>query len=120
NNPDRKGPLIDPRTNKPYIRNSVTTSRYTIWNFLPNQLYAQFSKVANLYFLFVAGLQMVPGWSPTGQYTTIIPLTVFMSIAMLHEGFDDLRRHKQDAVENNKTCQVLRIYKSNDTSGQLI
>ncbi|CAG8602212.1 5023_t:CDS:2, partial [Paraglomus occultum] len=118
--PDRKGPLIDPHTNKPYIKNSITTSRYTIWNFLPNQLYAQFSKVANLYFLFVAALQMVPGWSPTGQYTTIIPLTVFMSIAMLHEGFDDLRRHKQDAVENNKICSVLRTYKSNDASGQLI
>ncbi|CAG8497904.1 12942_t:CDS:2 [Ambispora leptoticha] len=111
--------LIDHTTENSFIDNSITTARYTFWNFLPKQLAAQFSKVANLYFLFVAGLQMVPGWSPTGQFTTIIPLSVFISIAMAHEGFDDIRRHRQDSVENNKDCSVLRIIKDNLT-GQYV
>jgi len=114
--PDSKNPLIDPRTKKLFITNFITTSRYNICTFLPKQLYAQFSKVANIYFLFVAILQTIPDYSPTGQFTTIIPLSVFITIAMAHEGFDDYRRHKHDNVENNKECHVLNIYKSNNNT----
>ncbi|CAG8526007.1 11302_t:CDS:2 [Dentiscutata heterogama] len=86
--PERTDPLIDFKTNSPFINNSITTS--------------------------------LPGWSPTGQFTTLIPLSVFLSIAMAHEGFDDYRRHKQDTIENNKECSVLNVYRSNDvTSSRL-
>ncbi|GBC10641.1 hypothetical protein RclHR1_00980018 [Rhizophagus clarus] len=118
--PERKEPLLDSRTNKPFINNSITTSRYTFYNFLPKQLYAQFSKIANLYFLFVAVIQTIPGWSPTGQFTTLIPLLSFMSISIAHEGFDDIRRHKHDKVENNKECLSLQVYRSNGVSSQRI
>ncbi|RUS32171.1 hypothetical protein BC938DRAFT_476104 [Jimgerdemannia flammicorona] len=114
--PSRATPLVDPATAKPYSTNSITTARYNVYNFLPKQLYAQFSKVANTYFLFVAVIQMVPGWSPTGQYTTIFPLALFMSIAMAHEAYDDLRRHRADRAENNKETYVLRVYRGGTTS----
>ncbi|CAG8472503.1 26679_t:CDS:2 [Dentiscutata erythropus] len=115
--PERTDPLIDSKTNSPFISNSITTSRYTFFNFLPKQLYAQFSKIANVYFLFVALIQT---GIPTGQFTTLIPLSVFLSIAMAHEGFDDYRRHKQDTIENNNECSVLNVYRSNDvTSSRL-
>ncbi|RIA85722.1 hypothetical protein C1645_361307 [Glomus cerebriforme] len=117
---ERKVPLIDSRTNKPFINNSITTSRYTFYNFLPKQIYAQFSRIANVYFLFVAVIQTIPGWSPTGQFTTLIPLASFMSVSIAHEGFDDIRRHKQDKVENNKESSVLHVYRSNDTTSQRI
>lgn len=41
-------PLIDERTGKEYISNTIRSSRYTVWSFLPKQLFAQFSKLANL------------------------------------------------------------------------
>lgn len=47
-NAERKVPLIDKRTGKEYIGNTIRSSRYTIWSFLPKQLFAQFSKLANL------------------------------------------------------------------------
>jgi phospholipid-translocating ATPase len=53
-------------------------------------------------------MQMIPGWSTTGNYTTIIPLSFFLSLSMAREGYDDWRRHRQDKVENNKDCYVLR------------
>ncbi|KAG2179181.1 hypothetical protein INT43_002031, partial [Umbelopsis isabellina] len=112
--PEQPLPHIDPAINRPFIPNSITTTRYTLIDFLPKQLYAQFSKVANLYFLFVAILQMVPGWSPTGQFTTILPLAIFTSIAMAREGYDDLRRKRADQIENNATAQVLRVHRSVD------
>lgn len=119
--PWKTSPLIQPETGKPFISNAVTTARYTIWDFLPKQLYAQFSKIANVYFLFVASLQMVPSWSPTGQYTTLVPLVVFLSIAIAHEGYDDYRRHRQDNVENNQTSNVFRGYRNatNSISSQV-
>lgn len=117
-NPSNQNPLIDPRTKKPFINNSITSSRYKIYDFLPKQIIYQFSKIANFYFLFVAVLQSIPEFSPTGRFTTIIPLSIFMSIAIAHEGFDDYRRHKQDQIENNKECSVLNVYKSNDSTTQ--
>ena len=45
---ERKGHLIDERTGKHYINNIIRSSRYTVWNFFPKQLIAQFSKLANL------------------------------------------------------------------------
>lgn len=40
--------FVDERTGKPYISNSICSTRYSLWNFLPRQLVAQFSKLANL------------------------------------------------------------------------
>jgi phospholipid-translocating ATPase len=40
--------LIDERTNHPYCSNLITSSIYTPYNFLPRQLIAQFSKLANM------------------------------------------------------------------------
>ena len=99
--------LIDERTNKPYCNNTITSSRYTIYSFLPKQLYAQFSKVANIYFFLIAILQMIPGWSTTGTYTTIIPLLVFMGISMVREAWDDFRRHRLDNEENARATNIL-------------
>ena len=41
--------LLDERTGREYVDNLITSSRYTVYSFLPRQLWAQFSKVANLY-----------------------------------------------------------------------
>ena len=42
-------PMIDERTGRAYVTNVIRSSRYTIWTFLPRQLFAQLSKLANLY-----------------------------------------------------------------------
>ncbi|CCK71876.1 aminophospholipid-translocating P4-type ATPase DNF3 KNAG_0I00850 [Huiozyma naganishii CBS 8797] len=103
----KSGLLIDERTNRPYINNAITSSRYTVYSFLPKQFFAQFSKLANTYFLVIAILQMIPGWSTTGTYTTIVPLLIFMAISMAREAYDDFRRHILDRAENRKLCKVL-------------
>lgn len=99
--------LIDERLEAPYCNNQITSSRYTIYSFFPRQLYAQFSRLANSYFFLVAILQMIPGWSTTGTYTTIIPLCVFMGISMAREAWDDFRRHRLDKQENEKLANIL-------------
>jgi phospholipid-translocating ATPase len=105
--PTRKKPLIDDRTQKPHISNTIRSSKYNAWNFLPRQLFAQFSKLANFYFLCVSILQMIPGLSTTGTYTTIVPLMFFVSLSMAKEGLEDFRRYKLDKEENNRYASAL-------------
>ncbi|ORY71498.1 uncharacterized protein BCR38DRAFT_331668 [Pseudomassariella vexata] len=104
----RSVPLTDERTgNKPYISNFIRSSRYSLWSFLPKQLYFQFSKLGNFYFLVVGILQLVPGLSTTGKYTTIVPLMVFVAISMAKEGYDDYRRYQLDKTENRSQVWVM-------------
>ncbi len=39
--------------------------RYTLLTFLPRNLFEQFTRVANMYFLCMLILQLIPGLSPT-------------------------------------------------------
>ncbi|KAI9791570.1 MAG: hypothetical protein M1833_001491 [Piccolia ochrophora] len=114
--PSRKKALIDNRIGRAFLGNTIRSSRYSLWNFFPRQLFAQFSKLANFYFLCVSILQMIPNLSTTGTYTTIVPLLIFVGISMAKEGYDDLRRYRLDQAENNKEASVLHAYKSNETS----
>lgn len=100
-------PLIDERTGRPYISNRIRTSRYTIWNFVPRQLIYQFSRLANMYFLIIAILQMIPGFSTTGRFTTIIPLLIFVALTIAKEGYDDWRRYTLDKAENASKVTIL-------------
>jgi len=93
-----------------FIKNKVRTARYTIYDFIPKQLVAQFSKLANVYFLFVSMLQLYPNLSPTGKYTTLLPLCGCIAFSMLREAYDDYHRHKQDNLENN--CQAQKFIRN--------
>lgn len=103
----RHTPLVDERTSQPYVSNFIRSSRYTLWDFVPRQLLFQFMKLANFYFLIISILQMIPGFSTTGKYTTILPLMAFVAISMGKEGYDDYRRYRLDRLENRSTAWVL-------------
>eukprot|EP00210_Caulerpa_lentillifera_P009184 g8756.t1 len=90
-----------------FANNYVRTSRYTIYNFLVINLFEQFSRVANLYFLLIAVLQLVPGLSPTHWFTTLAPLIFVLMINAVKEIYDDYYRHKSDDEVNNRLVQRL-------------
>ncbi|KAF4120671.1 phospholipid-translocating ATPase [Geosmithia morbida] len=109
--PSEVGPrgLLDERRghNKPFISNFIRSSRYTLWTFVPSQLVFQFSKLGNFYFLVVGIIQLVPGLSTVGRWTTIAPLGVFVALSMAKEGYDDWRRYQLDKSENRSPAWVL-------------
>lgn len=41
-----------------FLHNRVFTAKYTFFTFLPKFLYEEFSKYANLFFLFISGIQV--------------------------------------------------------------
>jgi len=52
----------------------------------------QFSKYANLFFLFTACIQQIPDVSPTNPYTTIVPLAIVLLASAFKEVSEDLAR----------------------------
>ncbi|GKU10323.1 unnamed protein product [Fusarium langsethiae] len=104
---EHESPLIDDRRGLPYVSNSIRTSRYTVWDFIPKQLFFQFTRVGNFYFLCVGIPQMIPGLSTTGSYTTILPLLFFVLLTIVKEGYDDYRRYRLDKIENAGFATVL-------------
>lgn len=111
----RQEQLLDERTGKIYIGNTIRSTRFTVWNFLPRQLFAQFSKLANFYFLVISILQMIPGLSTTGTFTTFAPLMFFVGLSMAKEGYDDLRRHRLDKAENIREAKVMHASRTTKT-----
>ena len=87
--------------------NRVSTAKYNVATFLPKFLYEQFSKYANLFFLFTAGLQQIPDISPTNRYTTIGPLIVVLLVSAGKELVEDWKRKTQDKELNKSKTQVL-------------
>ncbi|GFP55583.1 putative phospholipid-transporting ATPase C821.13c [Trichoderma asperellum] len=101
------GGLIDERSNQPYISNFIRSSRYTVYDFVPKQLVFQFSKLGNFYLLVMGILQVIPGLSTVGRWTTIAPLAGFVAFSMAKEGYDDYRRYQLDKAENRSMTWVL-------------
>ncbi|XP_012576716.1 PREDICTED: phospholipid-transporting ATPase FetA-like [Condylura cristata] len=90
-----------------YPNNSIKTSKYNVLNFLPVNLFEQFQRLANAYFLILLILQLIPQISSLAWYTTVIPLLVVLSITAVKDANDDLKRHKNDNQVNNKSVLVL-------------
>ncbi|THX38366.1 phospholipid-translocating P-type ATPase [Aureobasidium pullulans] len=112
--PNASGPRIIHLNNPPanaankYVDNHVSTSKYNFATFLPKFLFEQFSKYANLFFLFTAVLQQIPGVSPTSRYTTIVPLGIVLLVSAGKEMVEDSRRKSQDRQLNTSKARVLR------------
>lgn len=91
-----------------YVDNHISTAKYNIATFLPKFLFEQFSKFANIFFLFTAALQQIPGLSPTNKYTTIAPLIIVLMISAGKELVEDYRRKQADNALNTSKARVLR------------
>ncbi|KAJ3043978.1 hypothetical protein HDV00_003505 [Rhizophlyctis rosea] len=102
--------LNDAIKNKTYgfLHNGISTGKYNPITFVPKFLYEQFSKYANLFFLFTACIQQIGDISPTGHYATAIPLSVVIIASAVKELAEDLRRHRQDAEVNTRHVNTLK------------
>ncbi|KAF5388875.1 hypothetical protein D9757_005590 [Collybiopsis confluens] len=93
--------------NAEFMSNYVSTSKYNMLTFVPKFLTEQFSKYANLFFLFTACIQQIPDVSPTNQYTTIAPLAVVLLASAFKEVQEDLKRHQSDSELNARLAKAL-------------
>ncbi|KAG0713692.1 putative phospholipid-transporting ATPase VD [Chionoecetes opilio] len=92
--------------NDAFPDNAICTTKYTFLSFLPKNLFEQFHRFANLYFLFIVLLNFVPAVNAFGKEVAMLPLIFVLGITAIKDAFEDRRRYKSDLRVNNATCRV--------------
>ncbi|KAK9679588.1 Phospholipid-translocating ATPase N-terminal [Popillia japonica] len=91
-----------------YANNYIKTSKYTVLTFLPLNLFEQFQRLANFYFLCLLVLQLIPAISSLTPVTTALPLIGVLGLTAIKDAYDDFQRHMSDSQVNNRKSQAVR------------
>uniref|UniRef100_A0A8C2H6M6 Phospholipid-transporting ATPase n=1 Tax=Cyprinus carpio TaxID=7962 RepID=A0A8C2H6M6_CYPCA len=85
-----------------YATNSIKTSKYNPFTFLPLNLFEQFQRIANAYFLFLLILQVIPAISSLSWFTTVVPLVLVLTVTAAKDAIDDIVREVCCEPPNNR------------------
>ncbi|KAD5316858.1 hypothetical protein E3N88_16804 [Mikania micrantha] len=88
-----------------FCTNYVSTTKYTLFNFLPIALFEQFNRVANFYFLVAACLTFTD-YAPFDWPSQVVPLALVVGFSLAKELYEDLQRHWQDMTANSQKAAV--------------
>ncbi|XP_066571256.1 phospholipid-transporting ATPase 11C isoform X2 [Amia ocellicauda] len=89
-----------------FCDNRIVSSKYTVWNFLPKNLFEQFRRIANFYFLIIFLVQVIVD-TPTSPVTSGLPLFFVITVTAIKQGYEDWLRHKADNEVNKYLVNVL-------------
>ncbi|XP_063720658.1 probable phospholipid-transporting ATPase IM isoform X2 [Symsagittifera roscoffensis] len=99
---------IDANKRKKFARNVIKTTKYNAFTFLPINLFEQFKRVANVYFLILLIMQLLPiNLSSISAVTTIVPLVVVLAVTAVKDAIDDIRRKRNDSKVNNRSTTLV-------------
>lgn len=93
-----------------YVSNKIRTSKYTVISFIPKNLFEQFRRPANLYFLAMAIIQMLPTFGVKSPALTLLPICTVVFITAAKDAFEDFQRHKVDQQYNQNITHTLTGY----------
>ncbi|XP_054851931.1 phospholipid-transporting ATPase IG isoform X2 [Eublepharis macularius] len=89
-----------------FCDNKIISSKYTVWNFLPKNLFEQFRRIANFYFLIIFLVQVIVD-TPTSPVTSGLPLFFVIIVTAIKQGYEDWLRHRADREVNKSTVIVI-------------
>ncbi|CAL8306512.1 unnamed protein product [Lota lota] len=90
-----------------FADNRIISSKYTIWNFVPKNLFEQFRRIANFYFIIIFLVQLMID-TPTSPVTSGLPLFFVITVTAIKQGYEDWLRHKADNEVNGAPVFVVR------------
>ncbi|XP_026213092.1 phospholipid-transporting ATPase IG isoform X2 [Anabas testudineus] len=102
----RSGPNNEAFIPPKFCDNRIVSSKYTVWNFLPKNLFEQFRRIANFYFLIIFLVQVIVD-TPTSPVTSGLPLFFVITVTAIKQGYEDWLRHKADSEVNKYPVTVL-------------
>ncbi|KAK9720781.1 hypothetical protein K7432_003913 [Basidiobolus ranarum] len=91
-----------------FASNRIRTSKYTVLSFIPKNLFEQFRRIANVYFLFLAVLQLLPYFDVGSPVFVVLPISTVIGITAIKDGFEDYKRHVSDRRYNSSQAQTLQ------------
>ncbi|BFU18284.1 phospholipid-transporting P-type ATPase, putative [Entamoeba histolytica HM-1:IMSS-B] len=94
--------LFDYQRNKKegFPDNSVKTTKYYWWSFIPVFLFNQFKYFINLFFLIVAILSCIPQLSAASPVASIVPVCIMLGFSCIRELLDEFRKFRADKKLN--------------------
>ncbi|KAJ3599088.1 hypothetical protein NHX12_033051 [Muraenolepis orangiensis] len=90
-----------------FADNRIISSKYTVWNFVPKNLFEQFRRIANFYFIIIFLVQLMID-TPTSPVTSGLPLFFVITVTAIKQGYEDWLRHKADNEVNGDPVFVVR------------
>ncbi|XP_065643609.1 phospholipid-transporting ATPase IF isoform X3 [Hydra vulgaris] len=100
---------------KHYADNVVKTYKYEVWNFPAKNLFEQFRRVANFYFLCIVIVQFaLRDRTPVSPMTSLLPLLFVIVVTAIKQGYEDWLRHKADREVNNRKVVVIKNSEEQD------
>uniref|UniRef100_A0A672SMX9 Phospholipid-transporting ATPase n=1 Tax=Sinocyclocheilus grahami TaxID=75366 RepID=A0A672SMX9_SINGR len=92
--------------NRRYEDNAIKTNKYRLWSFIPMNLFEQFHRMANIYFVGLAILNFVPVVNAFQPEVALIPICVILALTAVKDGWEDFRRYQTDQQLNNTPCFI--------------
>ncbi|XP_023046196.2 probable phospholipid-transporting ATPase VA [Piliocolobus tephrosceles] len=86
--------------------NRLKTTKYTLLSFLPKNLFEQFHRPANVYFVFIALLNFVPAVNAFQPGLALAPVLFILAITAFRDLWEDYSRHRSDHKINHLGCLV--------------
>ncbi|KAJ1820757.1 phospholipid transporting ATPase [Coemansia sp. RSA 2598] len=90
-----------------YPPNQIRTAKYTPVSFIPKNLFEQFRRAANIYFLFLLILQFIPAVTTGMPGLSALALFTIVFLTMLKDGYEDSKRSASDKEANKAKAVVL-------------
>jgi magnesium-transporting ATPase (P-type) len=95
-------------TNYVYPTNYIRTTKYTAISFLPVNLFNQFRRFSNIYFLIAAIFAFFRNASAISPVTQVSPLIFVLLATAIKDGLEDYNRYKSDKQANSAPFEVIR------------
>ncbi|XP_069468899.1 phospholipid-transporting ATPase IG isoform X2 [Ambystoma mexicanum] len=102
----RPGSETDAYIPQKFCDNRIVSSKYTVWNFIPKNLFEQFRRIANFYFLIIFLVQVIVD-TPTSPVTSGLPLFFVITVTAIKQGYEDWLRHRADHEVNKSTVFIV-------------
>lgn len=98
--------LHEGQPNRHFPGNAIKTTKYTPLLFIPKNLFEQFHRLANLYFVGLAILNFVPVVNAFQPEVALIPICIILALTALKDAWEDFRRYQSDRKLNNTLCFI--------------
>ncbi|XP_028573238.2 phospholipid-transporting ATPase VB isoform X1 [Podarcis muralis] len=87
-----------------YSGNGIRTTKYTLLTFIPQNLFEQFHRLANVYFLFLVIINWFPQLEVFHREITMLPLVAVLLVIAIKDGAEDFKRYRFDQqINSSKT-----------------
>jgi phospholipid-translocating ATPase len=96
------------RVDLKYSSNRIKTSKYNLFTFLPINIYEQFRRVANFYFITNITISFIIPNPVASPFTSLFPLLFVIFCTAVKQGYEDILRHRSDRIINNLPVKILR------------